>query len=365
MKQLLFILLLSIISVTDAFSQIPKRVLVEKYTSARCGACPNAALQLLEMTNDNPNIIWISLHAGSYFDGMMHPSLDTLATVYNNLGSPVAAIDRIGSATLSSTWENKINQQLAQSAPVDIQIQGIFNPFTQLVEAKVSATFDQVVIANGEYRINLYVVEDSFSRDRANFEQANFYNDVAGHYYENAGNPIVNFPHRHVVRDVPSHTWGTPFIIPNAPEIDSTYSVTYSFELPNFYDSTQIRFVAFITDYDSDNFNNSSVLNAQQTFLKDLTVDIKKPSAFVSSFKIQPNPAFDFIQLAINSADQQEVNISIANLAGQTVFIQNNQSLYVGENFIPVHINNFASGIYFVNISNGNMIATQKLIVKY
>ncbi len=352
-----------------SMAQIPKKALVEKYTSAGCGNCPDGTARLLDITANNSNIIWVSHHAGWINDALGNPTLDTIASAFTS-GAPKATIDRVKFSNESEVaanrpnWSSHISTQLAAVAEVDVQVTGNFNPSTNLIEVQVSATFDQAVTANGEYRVNVFVVEDSVVGSGSGFDQANYFNNTSGHYYQSAGNPILNYPHRHVVRDVPSAAWGTPSVIPNSPTVNTTYTANYIYNLPNGYDAAKVRFVAFVTDH-SASANQREVLNANQTNLMDfnMTTNTIETPTFVSDFKIQPNPAYAFTNLAIESNDNQEVSIVVTNITGQEVFSNNSQLLNIGQNIIPIDTQRFTSGVYFVSIRKGNNIATQRLVV--
>jgi len=52
--------LLFLLSFVFTLSIAQKKVLFEKYTNAFCGICPDATIQLKNMVEENPDVIWIS-----------------------------------------------------------------------------------------------------------------------------------------------------------------------------------------------------------------------------------------------------------------------------------------------------------------
>ena len=369
MKYLMFIVLHFFVF-QHTYGQITKNVLVEKYTSVYCGQCPDGAVLMNNITVNNPNVIWVSHHAGFTKDGMSIERLDTLADAFT-IGTPMATVDRVSYtnsvgnvALFMSAWPSRIDTQLNKTAEVNVQVNGVYNPTTQFALVTIDATFQNAITANGSYRMNLFVVEDSVVGTGGTFDQVNYFNNTSGHYYENAGNPIIGYPHRHVVRKVPSTTWGTPSIIPNTPIINNTYSISYLVYLPNYYDVSKLSFVAFVTDYDENNIYERKVLNANKSLLQDFVVNTVETPVVIHDFGVQPNPATTFTNLVISSEEAKNIEIRITNLMGQTVYTNKNLSIQAGENRIPIDVQSISSGIYMVSILNDNTIVSKQLIIQ-
>lgn len=371
MKKLILpiFLVFAFFQITEA--QVPKKVLIEKYTSAGCGNCPDGTARLINITANNPDLIWVSMHAGWINDAFGDATQDSIAAAFTD-SAPKASINRIKFnneitvATVRNNWNAHVTNELATTSNVDVQISGNYNPTTRLVEIQVTSTFQNAITANGTYRVNLYVVEDSVVGSGSGYNQANYFNNTSGHYYQNAGNPILNYPHRHVVRAVPSAAWGTKFVIPPTPAQGGSYTANYIYTLPANFDPSKVRFVGFVTDHHDIQPEQRPVLNANQTHLNDFNIvtNTKELNTFVNQFRIQPNPAIDFVNVKVESNEDQLVNLSITNTVGQEVFSNATQQLNTGDNIIPLDIQHLTTGIYFVTIRKGNQIATQKMVVK-
>lgn len=367
MKYSIFILL-QIFVFQQAFSQITKNVLVEKYTSVYCGSCPNGAVLMSNITANNSNVIWVSHHAGFTKDGMSIERLDTLADAFT-IGTPTATVDRTSIsnsgnvALFMGSVASRIDTQLNKIAEVDVQVNGVYNPVSQVVLVTIDATFGNSVTANGDFRMNLFVVEDSVVGTGGTFDQVNYFNNTSGHYYENAGDPIIGYPHRHVVRKVPSTTWGTTSIIPNSPVVNNIYSVSYLVYIPSDYDVSKLSFVAFVTDYDEQNIYERKVLNANQSFLQDFVVNTIETPIVIEEFSLQPNPAMTFTNLVVNSREKKVLNLSVMNTLGQTVYSKE-INIQIGENMIPIDTQLFSSGMYVVSILYDNTIVSKQLIIE-
>jgi len=96
-------------------------------------------------------------------------------------------------------------------------------------------------------------------------------------------------------------------------------------------------------------------------FIDDLTIATAVPSAIASpeplSFSFGPNPAVDYINVQGQPAD---AILKIHALNGQLVLQQNVNSLDRGQR-IPLNLDN---GIYFVEVSNGTLRSTQRLVIQ-
>ena len=348
--------------------QVTKRVLVEKFTSSGCGNCPDGTAKLINIAEGNPNIIWISHHAGWISDPMVFPAIDSIANAFTD-GAPKATIDRIKYSNQSvvavnrNNWSTNINSQLTQIADVDVAANGTFNPSTRNVSLTVDATFQSAVTANGEYRINVFVVEDSVIGSTSNYNQSNYFNNTAGHYYQGAGNPILNYPHRYVSRSMPSTAWGNGGIIPNTPVIGTTYSRTYDINIPANYDESKLHFVVFVTDYNSA-VTEREVLNAFDITTSELQIitSTENLNTVFNEISIAPNPVDNQARLTIESEESNELILTLYDGLGRQVNSNINWSIEAGINQTNISLEGLPKGLYYLQITDGTAINTQRIV---
>ena len=329
MKQHIYLLtfLFLFITLQTSDAQTTKRVLIEKFTSSNCGNCPDGIAMLYNLTASHPDAIWVSIHAGWINDPMRFPTIDTIANDFTS-GAPKANFDRIKFqnesevATNRSNWSNHLTQQETTTSEVDVQISGINNGTS--ADVTVTANF-LTTPTSGDFRINLYVIEDSLVGSGSNWNQANYFNSTMGHFYQGAGNPIANYPHRNVVRAIPSHAWGTAGVIPNAPMTNMNYSKTYTVDLSN-YTPEKVRFVAFVSYYNADP-NQRSVLNANKVTLSNLVTSTKPKTTLPVTLQLTPNPATDIVNININTEQPIDGQLSIYNIFRKTCFTSKRISL--------------------------------------
>ena len=363
------ILILSFFFINQvAKGQATKRVLVEKFTSAGCGVCTDGAARLINITENNPNVIWVSHHAGFIIDPMFFLEIDTIANIFTD-GAPKASIDRIKFpseayvATPRQKWEDYINNQLAQTANVDVAASGSFDTVTRDMTLTVDATFQNAITATGEYRINVFVVEDSLISSSDLYKQSNYSDETNGHYYEGAGNPIFNYAHRYVTRSIPSTAWGNGGLIPNSPIVDSTYSITYHFNIPTNHNEKLLHFVVFITDYNAD-IAQRKVLNTFELVPKNVSLigSSQALNPIFNKVRIAPNPVSSQTKLTIESEKQNDLTLTLYDAIGREIKPNMNWSVSSGLNEIDIDLNHLPQGVYFLQITDGKAINTQRII---
>ena len=108
-----------------------------------------------------------------------------------------------------------------------------------------------------------------------------------------------------------------------------------------------------IMEYAYNSTPNQPVLAGQTT-----TTGIFENS-FASSVNLFPNPADDHLTINLGS-NNKKVDVTIADIAGKIVYT----TTAYETNKIEVNTNEFAEGVYFVQIQSGELISTKKLIIK-
>jgi hypothetical protein len=94
------------------------------------------------------------------------------------------------------------------------------------------------------------------------------------------------------------------------------------------------------------------------------TVGIDELNALSNSLTVFPNPASQNVRLNFTLADNQKMNVAIANRLGQIVVNQNMEKS-AGEQTLDLDVAGFDKGIYFVRITTEDgLTATRKIIVQ-
>lgn len=336
----------------------PKRVLLEKYTSAFCGACPNAHLIAEELAAAYPELI-LAFHHSSV-DGMANPYSTEWRDGFGVPGTAMGMVNRSGPtanqiATLAPNWEDRILEQLHEPAYVELGMEGSYNPSTRELSIEVSGAFTQRPPA-GELRLNLMITEDSVIHAGFGFDQSNYFNDVEGHPLYGLGQPIYFYPHHHVVREIVDGAWGTAGVFPGIPEPGQAYSRHYDYFVPWAWDQEKVNLVVFVSLFSADDLMERQVLNViQQPLCSLVATAVDEPEDANPDFRVFPNPAAGKLQVELPSNTSW---LRLCTLAGKTVY---SATALPGRQEIDV--SGLAAGLYLVRVHTDSGISVKKIII--
>jgi hypothetical protein len=81
------------------------------------------------------------------------------------------------------------------------------------------------------------------------------------------------------------------------------------------------------------------------------------------TFSYYPNPVNDKVELNLELDNSDFTSIKIIDFMGRTSIEVVNEYLTNGKYKFTANTKSLASGIYFIQLSNGNIIHTQKLLI--
>ncbi|MCA6364949.1 MAG: Omp28-related outer membrane protein [Bacteroidetes bacterium] len=363
-----------------------KRVLIEEFTGAECGNCPPQSYAMLTWVQQHStNNILYCIHEGFIPDNMSSPFTNEILVEFASpfgTFNPAVMIDRTRFPWLGSEpfinvdgFDSVATRIYTTEPPkVDVNIQGTYNSSTRQINATVNTTFLQNIPA-GDYRINLYLVEDSVIGNGMGWDQRCYDSTFAAtHYpgqYNSATHYIVGYPHRHVLRSSLTGTWGTAGIIPNTPVLNTPYSTNLTYNVPANYNDQRIYLVAFVSHYasnpaplDSGN-GNCWVLNANDaklgsTFLSPNGINSQSISNS-AAIELFPNPASDQLTLMMSVNAQLDGEFLLINSLGQTVKQLTSKTTYqTGIYQLNVNLSELPAGIYFAALKTEQGIVVKK-----
>ncbi len=324
-----------------------KKVLLEEFTGTYCGQCPLGTHYVDSMLALYPNLVSVALHSYSLYDAMNFLQIDTINTTYTQ-GAPLAAIDRIcpGSssdqtAVFVNQWNTEIQQRLSVPALLTLSVIPSWNASTRNITAQVSINIVSNMSA-GDYRLSLYVVEDSVTGIGAGYDQENFYDTDASSPFYGMGNPIVGFVHKHVARALLSSSWGLQGLIPSAPTTGQNFNHAFNYTLPALYDESQVHLVAFVYKFTA-NHTGDEVLNVTEENL------LQSPAAVFNNEPGGNEIAVVNNQIQILDFGFRILNVEIYDTAGKKVLSQPPTSNFKPQ-AVTIDISPLESGIYFYKI---------------
>lgn len=255
-------------------STFTRKVLVEEFTGAWCGYCPDGALILEEMIEANPTrIVGVSVHQGDGMDDLS-PSIwtsDKFIGTFSIAGYPSGMVGRVpynGTVAMNrEDWEYAGEAEMAKTASCGLAMDSKFNAAKDSATVIVHAGFNQTV--SGTLRLTIYLVEDSVTGG-STYDQANYYssdygsNAVGGpnHPFYNMEAEIKGFNHMQVLRKIATANTGDT--IATASNVaGGEYVLTKTIPLKSTYDTNNLKVVAFIHIKGATS-STHEVLNVQQ-----------------------------------------------------------------------------------------------------
>jgi hypothetical protein len=377
-------------SITISSSIPDKKTIVEEFTSATYGWCPDGQTRLVAIDTAiaTSNVIVASIHD---HDNMAITTGTTLSTANNN-GFPSAMIDRYyfpsyGKLALDRlNWNTYLTQRQSMVVPATITITAVaYNSITRQISATVSSTF--VGDVKGDYRLNLYVKENNVfgpinDLTDNNWNQHSYlYTINSSPYYQvgsvlNASsNPATylmnanDYKHKYVVDEIIDGAIGAGGIIPiNGTTTGQTYSKTYIYTLPTAasgefrYNEYNVYLIGILSE---NNIDSKAILNAVEVKLTtdpESTVGMANLTKSEVQLNLYPNPASDVCTLTYSLQERQNVKVSIYNTLGELVYLES-LNASVGINNQIVSIGLLSQGNYTVKVDFKNETLTKKLTI--
>ncbi|MDP1802818.1 MAG: agmatine deiminase family protein [Bacteroidota bacterium] len=89
-----------------------------------------------------------------------------------------------------------------------------------------------------------------------------------------------------------------------------------------------------------------------------------KENALITTKPIYPNPASFITCIPLSSTSNQNVKVSMLNILGQTVDIIYDGEINAGEKNVFLHAENYAKGVYFIEVKTATERSVQKLLIR-
>lgn len=309
MKQIVRLAAAAVLAVASLFTlataQPAQRVLIEEFTGAWCQYCPNGAVAIDELAQLYPDdVTVVAIHNG---DGMVINPEDTDLQPYKG-GYPSGALNRVYTGIYPTNWAQYIPNMIRNPAVVDVSLSKVtYNSINRSLSVTVKADFFTAM--SGDFRFNLYIVEDSVVGSGPAYDQVNAFNNQQGHPFYGKGSPIKGYAHRHVVRKMMGSSWGTAGSIPATVSAGQSVTYTYTLSLNSAWKTDRIHLVGVVQQYNQ-NTSQRQILNSVE---ERLTVRSVKPGLVV--------PPTPYLTAKLGVTKEQEIKISNPHTAPITVDI--------------------------------------------
>ena len=252
----------------------PRTVLLEEFTTERCGVCPYAASVLSSFMTNNPDLasrVAIACHhSGYYTDWLTINASSRYTWFYNDNGSmyaPAFMYDRYawnGKTPVEGLNEpgfaSRVESRIAVPSNVGITLKANFN--NDKSKVFVTAINERCwEFTTAPVRITLFLTEDNIEA-------------------QSQAGASGSFTHQHVLRAV-NETWGAELTWTN-----NKAKYRYSFDLDSSWKTDDLKVVAFISGYDSSNPTNCTVENAAVCTVGEAIEEIKGDADGDGSFNV-------------------------------------------------------------------------------
>ena len=338
-----------------------RQILIEEFTGTWCGYCPDGHLKVDEIADAGNPVAIVQIHSG---DVMAIADGEAIDTYFNVTGYPGAMVDR----TLFSdevklphsrgAWASHVSQRVNAYSPAYVSMTNSWNGS----QATTTVTANFVDYAAGDMRLNLYVIEDGVTGG-SSYDQANYMNTTAGHFFEGAGNPIVGYVHNDVLRAVPSGPLGTTGVIPSSVNQGESYSQSYTYNVPGSSNPDNMYLIAFASYINSgDNIEGNEIINV--TGLPITVTNIGEINdGKVSVGEIYPNPTSTIAFLDIYVDKPTTTKVEVCNVMGQSVKTVMEKKMAAGKHAVAINVTGLSKGLYYANIYFGEDHITKKFVV--
>lgn len=305
------------------------KLLMEQFTTEPCVFCPAGADFLKKFVRGNKDIVWVSHHAGYKTDSFtLDADLDLLPLFGAKTFAPAVMFGRAGDPPvkdLDYVYEEVFEEALAIPSFISLNLAGSFDAYSGTLKLDVSG--DVIHVLNDELRLSIYVVEDSIKKSG----QAGF----SGKY-----------THNNVCRQAVTGSWGEPIGLKDG----ESFSRSYTTVLDAVWDPENVRIVAFINNYNSNDITDCEVYSVEQANLLKLKPLSSTINQDESIFRVYPNPAKDILRVE-GAYDE----LRITDIRGGVIKMVPEQSI--------IDVSDLDSGIYFISIVSANKCETKKIMI--
>lgn len=337
-------------------------VLIEESAATWCGFCPESNYVLENLVATYPERIFpVSIHNG---DEMANEfSLDSC---YGNWALPAAYINR--SLYSPNFQHEQVNNQyyelfalpwLDLHVPLEIEFNNLYwNPLTRRIDVELKVNYQDFGIGQNT-NIILMVVEDSLVGSGDGWDQANSYSNTPGHPFENAGNPLIDYVHRNVLREyIESDAFGIPVAEKEIYSPGESYSKHFSFALSDAYNEANISLVAAVVKHNKGQgndpgvpgvFGNKNIINSNKINLSNiLTTSMNDEQALQYGIEVFPNPTHSKIFIRNHFLSSKETELKLYDINGVLM-----RSSVLNDIVNSIDIKDLPAGMYIWTIYDG------------
>ena len=365
-----------------------KRLMFEEPTGSWCGYCVRGIVFMDSLWRLYPdNVSVVSVHDYNGYDLMAQEN--TLTQHYDSYmssmisGFPSIVVDR----SVVDDPSNALVDYTAMNGNfgfANMTVSCNFTPTAITASASVTPALD----LSGDYRLELVLTEDNVHSTLSAYAQHNYYSSTnpggsAGTLYGSGYNfvdslPVIpassmyyKFVDRYTVPDLSTSPNGVAGSLPSSMTAGTAYNYTFTSVTPQAagadgpaWNVNNMRAVVMLIDNNPSNPTYGQVLNsALVTNPLITTLGTANVAADVEALRVFPNPATGIAHATFGLGNAGNVQFSIVDVLGRTVFSVPSETMNAGKQQINFSTADLAAGVYNVVITTEAGTETQKLSV--
>jgi len=320
-----------------------KQMLIEKVAATWCGFCPEGTIIMNDFINAHPDD---ALAAIIYRPtDLVMPYSDAVVSQFGISGQPKYMVDRYPFRTTQAgqgavqnftrdALDTRAANRLGAYSPVQIKTTTNFNTSNRLLTIDVDAMF--LANVEGDLTINAYIIEDGIVEDQTNY------------YPEIGSNPLINYVHDNVVRDLLGGVLGTAGVLPNNISAGQSIGHQYTYTVPSTFNENNLAVI--ITIQQNGSAVEKTILNALRVGMNEYKEHNVEPFAVIACSTPPTTPQISADMLVLCQGDVATLSLNTAVPSGYYPQWQNNGVDISGETGMTYSTSlagNFS--VYFTN----------------
>jgi hypothetical protein len=315
-----------------------------------CGWCVRGLFFNDSLARLHPEASIIAVHNGHGLDPMAIPLYDTfmgsmhINGVYvSQYGFPTVITDRRQvDDPVNSIYEYEKYKQYFGYGTLDLGPSLVNNN-----HLSIDVHFKPAINLNGEYRLEMVLVEDSVHKDSLLYDQTNSYSymmqNIPFYGYEALPSPIpaAEMYYDFVARAVLPAPLGAAGSLPMQMSYNNTYTYTFQTDLDTAWKKEKMKVVAMLIR-SSDTF----ILNSVNRQL--LTPVNVKAETKVIQMEAFPNPASESIYVHTSFEKPSAYRLLLCDMSGKTIIDRQYEASKQATVALPV--GNLAPGVYSLQL---------------
>lgn len=335
-------------TVYDPSTATQRTSVMEHFTTAVCPNCPSGHNRLeAAIQGQEDRVVWIAHHVGYYTDNMTIDESNEMLSFFNDGGStfaPAWMIDRNydnvddkseypGPAFFPGANARQVlTNALSAPAFVNVSVSDVnYNTDSRTLTVSVSGNFTSDMTFASP-RLSVYIMEDGIQGSQSGANGT--------------------YTHNHVLRGCITDVWGDASAITST-NAGSTFSKTYTFQVPATWKANKCWVAAFVNDYGSDVMHRTIANGAKSGYITNVAInDVENTTITVKTY---PNPVSE---IAVVESSSNIRSYQLVDATGRVVMRADNLNVTA----LELDVRTLAQGVYFINLSTDNGTYTQKVV---